>query len=527
MATRTVRRLAAAVTTAALLAAGCTSSTANRPEAVDIAEGEPAPTASVDDPATAFEGGDGPGDEVGPGTATGDGGATATGGSSDGTQATSGTTGGTDGSSTATTGDGGTDAGAATGDATTDGSTGEPAPAAPIKIGAVIPTGDPGAAFGVEGGENDAGALERVVRAVAERINETGGLAGRQIELVVEGVDNTDQNQDNQIRTHTEACIKMTEDHKVFMVLDFGATFWAQACYVEHRTPLLSLGVANREESMRDFRPWLLPTFGINEDRNARLVVRALEEQGRATTKMGLISFDHPDTKKPAKQWIVPGVASIGGEVIEEVYLPITYADLAAGLANAVLKFKQRGIDNVIVWGCCGGGIWLLFAESAEGADYHPAYTISTYDGAGLLVPLLPEGQRNDIAGHGWSEALDIMSKDQSPLNEREAACLEDVNQRLGTDYDDRTDGTTSAALAACDEFGVTQVALRPATGRTLTVEDVAPLFYDVGDYLPTRFPGANFNATSFDALSSYRLMEYGQDCGCMRYTSEVRRFPW
>lgn len=517
----TTRRMVAALTAVTVLSVGCTSSTASRPATVDDAESEPRSEIA----------GEGPGDDaatdalVGPETA-GDGTPTPTGSQSpdrpaDAPRGAEATVGTTDSGAT----DAGSDGAATTpgGDATT---ADDPVAVEPITIGAVIPTGNPGAAFGVDA-QSDEDAIRRVLHAVKDRMNETGGFAGRQIELIIVGVDNTDENQENQIRTQTEACIELTEDHQVFLVLGFKPTFWARACYADHGTPLLRYASTASEASMRDFRPWLLPTFGINEDRNARLLVRALGEQGRVSDKMGLISFDHPDAKQPAKDWIVPGVAALGGEVIEEVYLPINYESLAAGLANAVLRFKQQGIDNVIVWGCCGGGIWLLFAQSAEGALYYPAYTVSTYDAPGGIVPVLPPGQRNDIAGAGWDASLDIMAGDQPPLNEREQACLDDVNQRLGTNYNGRTDPTTYVALAACDQFGVTQVALRPAEGRTLAREDVPGLFHSVGGYLPTRFPGADFNATSFDALSSYRLMEYGGDCTCMRYASDVRTFPW
>jgi hypothetical protein len=85
-----------------------------------------------------------------------------------------------------------------------------------IKLGFVIVSGDPGAAFGLPIGQKD---HAPVVQAVVDELNATGGVAGRRVVASVRSVDQTDQSKPTQVRLQNRVCTALTEDDRVFAAI--------------------------------------------------------------------------------------------------------------------------------------------------------------------------------------------------------------------------------------------------------------------------------------------------------------------
>src|SRR5262245_40868346 len=105
------------------------------------------------------------------------------------------------------------------------------------------------AAVRAAGINRDHGDYEKAYNTVIDDLNAKGGVNGRKIEPVFEAIDpiGTDPAQ--------EACVKLTEDEKVFAVI---GQFQGDAplCYVEqHKTPIVG-GTITAEYLKRAKAPW-------------------------------------------------------------------------------------------------------------------------------------------------------------------------------------------------------------------------------------------------------------------------------
>ena len=104
-----------------------------------------------------------------------------------------------------------------------------------------------------------------------------------------------------------------------------------------------------------------------------------LRQEDALTKKMGLIAFDLPDLKRAAERELIPGIEQRGGKLLDSVFVPPSYAEGVSGISSAILRFKQQGINRIVIF-ATGGAAWLVAAREAESQNYHPGWGISTYD---------------------------------------------------------------------------------------------------------------------------------------------------
>lgn len=395
-----------------------------------------------------------------------------------------------------------------------------------IKIGAIVDTGNPGAAFGVAADfGTDNGAL---VQAMADELNATGGVAGRKVRLAVREADQTDQSSATQTRIQNEICTNLTEDEKVFVVLSFSANgLYGRSCYARHGTPFYDTGGIFDDKEFRDLGPWLLPAMAMTPNQLARLMPIAFADGKLLTKKMGLIGFDDPLFRRTGEKILIPGINARGGKLLESVWLPVDYQSLASGIASAVLRFQQKGIDRVVMW-APGGGAWLLFARQAESQQYRPRYGISTLDVPRFVGPLLPEAQLRGSLGPGYFLARDISDSQQPPPTAKEKACWKVMQQRAGRSFSQRSAGADPDGLNYCDDLYLLRTALEPAATKALNRTEIAAFYGRLGRrYAPIRFPRSSFQPGRTSGISDYRSIAYDTACGCFKYASGWKEVPF
>jgi len=400
-------------------------------------------------------------------------------------------------------------------------------PPPPVKLGFAIPSGNSGAAFGVEYSSNaDLG--RKAIAALVAEVNERGGFGGRPAEHVVVEVDQTDQSSGTQQRLQTEACLALTEDHQVDLAISAGVTSQVHDCFAAHETALLDELVVADAADFRLYQPWLLPPMWLNATRLAKLVPLVMEEADAMSQRIGILSFDNERDRRLMEQVMVPDIEARGGKVLDVAYMPLTYDGAAAGTNNAVLRFNNQDIDTVIVWASLSG-VWGLFAQQAESQMYRPAYVVSTYQTPRTAheTGIVPRNQIRNTIGAGFFATLDQSGSALPAISDEERACWEVVNRRSGTNLETREDGDPVTGL--CDAVFLTEAALARAAGQPLPRADVPGHFHALGGgYDPIRFDSVFLSDEVLDALGSYSTFAFdAEGCDCFAYQHGFRPIPF
>ena len=137
---------------------------------------------------------------------------------------------------------------------------------------------------------------------MADDINSKGGINGRNLDVAVVVYNLLDQ-------ANTEAaCVKMTEDLKVFAVLGAFAGPFASVnkCITDHKTALMA---GSPELSVATKTPWISGT--ATDARSAGLFVKLLAQKGVLKGKTIGVSTGL-DTEKITKDVIVPALKKSG-----------------------------------------------------------------------------------------------------------------------------------------------------------------------------------------------------------------------
>jgi hypothetical protein len=204
----------------------------------------------------------------------------------------------------------------------------------------------------------DHGDYQKAYTAVVDDLNKTG-VSGRKVTLVFAPV--------NPIGTTPAeaACVKLTEDDKVFAVMGFFNSD-APLCYTEREnTPVIG-GSITSEYLRRAKAPWYSANAG---DAAFGQVIDALAADGQfKKAKVGLVYA--VGQKALTDQVILPALAR--NKVKPTTAVIDTAADdvvAAQQLSGTIAqRFKDEGIDSVVVV----GNAFQVFASALEKTDYRP-----------------------------------------------------------------------------------------------------------------------------------------------------------
>lgn len=194
----------------------------------------------------------------------------------------------------------------------------------------------------LSGGVTEEGTpIDKVQAAIIDYINETGGIAGRQVKPVYAFYDITQSNaKADRQRQQQAMCVSWTEDNEVFaMVNTHAATheLWFD-CARESETPFLAsitVAVPSQEQfdAMSDY--WYTPPLMIADHREQAVTSFLLDhgffEEG---AKVGLMIEDTPGIRAGVENGLKPVLDEAGIEIAAEIVYPglprITVAELRA-----------------------------------------------------------------------------------------------------------------------------------------------------------------------------------------------------
>jgi hypothetical protein len=211
----------------------------------------------------------------------------------------------------------------------------------------------------------DHGSYEDAYRAVIDDINAKGGVNGRKIEPVFAPV--------NPIGTDPAeaACVKLTQDEKVFAAIGFFSAD-APLCYVETHATAVIGGSMTKARLDRAKAPWF--TVEPGEDLQTD-VMKAFAKDGTLDGKLAV--FANQLDADLMKDGILPLLKKEGITPVASAVLDAPPDDVAAQnqQTNVIAeRFKSEGAEKVLIVGDAG----ITWASGLEHGTYRPELIFTT-----------------------------------------------------------------------------------------------------------------------------------------------------
>lgn len=380
------------------------------------------------------------------------------------------------------------------------------------------------AALGVSGDGGDLGAQ---YAAVTKYINANGGVAGRELKLVVHDIDFATA-VNNPSQASAEICTAFTQDAHVFAVLNPLPYREQHDCLGKANTPMVDGGGNTPYLAQSELDRYSNLLFGagvITAESMAKSLVQSLLARkfltgwnttngtpGNAPVKIGLLFAESPDATN---------VANLERKYLKEAGFTIAdtvsySATVQAGLAatqSAILKFKAEGITHVF-------GASVFFLQGAQQQNYRPRYVLAPGVGR-LYAANSPALQMRGSMTIGWTPLQDVNAA-QSPgdVSPATATCRSVMK---GSGLNTSNEDGFAQMLAVCDAVFSFADALKLVTNPSNAalkagIEGLGTTWRSAQTFLST------FSATRHASASAYRDLDFNYDCKCMKYTSGNKR---
>ncbi len=297
------------------------------------------------------------------------------------------------------------------------------------------------------------GDYKTTYNAVIDELNKKGGVDGRKVVPVFAPI--------NPIGTAPaqEACLKLTEDEKVFATVGF-FYFDAPLCYVsQHDTPILG-GTMDPTYLKQAKAPWMTLDSGPEVTPRA---VDALVQSGDLKGKIGVVAVA-TEEKNLLDAAVLPSLKRNGiKNTVAIIDTPVSDTVAATQQAGTIAeKFKSEGIKTVLLVGASPSA----FSNALKNSDYRPKLVgtpFSTFQGAAL-------NKATDPALWKGSATADIAADFKDPSLQQ---CYGTVEKATGKTIIERPQPGTpdyqASARAACQYISLFSQ-LAGAAGKDLTV---------------------------------------------------------
>ena len=364
-----------------------------------------------------------------------------------------------------------------------------------------------------------------LVDAMVKYLNARGGLGGRQIQMVwfkyVSGGDPHTQD--------SAACAQFTQDHHVYLVLggiNSGAGELGP-CLTKRGVPLIGANGGGDARYFAKNHRFIYEPGQASFTRGLSTLVSNLQANRwfAAAPKIGVVQYEGASYDHAVDDGLVASLARLGFKVIDRVkFNGLDNNSIAAGSANAVVKFHGEGINRVIFM-APGGAAATYFMNAASSQQWHPLYGIWSADSPYVLGITAAPDQLANATGIGYQPGLDVAgSQDPTATTPAGKACLKFWDSVGQTDHSALNN---PLQRATCDIFYtlLRAVAANPdATTSTAALE----AGYDAvaGSYAPAGTFTIRFRPGSHDAASGYRRLVYETTCKCFSYVGPTRPLP-
>ena len=349
----------------------------------------------------------------------------------------------------------------------------------------------------------DRGDNEVILQALAQEVNDNGGICGRMVETVTYkylpfGTD-----------TSLAGCVYFTEDEEVFAVLgNFTRVPAGNLCVTETHSTALIGAPYTAEDRARANAPWV--HLETASDRVLEVFVSALDKAGLLADLGNVAVHSGDERQELADNVLIPALEAAGVDITERTVLDVPPGDTQAGAA-----------------------VWRTFAEIYRNADIATVFLVGDdvfgveqLIQGGLDVTLFNAERSSftfglrDASDPGYFEAYTLGSPfagDEN--NQRMEECIQIFERQSGIEVipsslvpEDETDWFVPVR-GTCASFDLF-VQLAAAAGPNLTNETLQAAIDSFG---PIELPNeafASLGAGKYDARDGVVLMKWDPEAG-------------
>lgn len=373
-------------------------------------------------------------------------------------------------------------------------------------------------------GGQDPGDTRRYYQAALNDVNARGGVFGRKLVPLFHEVSVSDNIEASQ----QAACERWTKDNEVAAMFFRGELIYgcAKKAGVIVAPPLGSGGT----QPLYDRYPNLFAPATIRLEALYATTVNAMVKAGWQrpsakwpTGRIGLITWQSNEYEYAMKNGYLKAMAAAGLQAKDVRYIAVpqnanALADASAAISNAVLSFRDQGIDHVFIGdgpaGIFGGtGLTFLFLQNAQSQQYFPRYGFNSNNSPDF--PNHPQAQLVGMIGIDGidSEPANDAGIAPNPVRER---CLR-IMVKAGLPVGDSQ--TRTLAVNACEIAFFAEAVLGRARGSTL--DRVIPAAESLGtSYRSPLTYGTRIGPGRHDGLYLFRNLQFDEGCRCIKYTS-------
>ncbi|MCY3911216.1 MAG: hypothetical protein OXF99_06855 [bacterium] len=349
----------------------------------------------------------------------------------------------------------------------------------------------------------DRGDNEVILQALAQEVNDNGGICGRMVETVTYkflpfGTD-----------TSLAGCVYFTEDEEVFAVLgSFIRVPAGNICVTETHATALIGAPFTAEDRARANAPWV--HLEIATDRALEVFVTALDRAGLLTDLGNVAVHSGANRADLVDRVLVPALEAAGVEVAERTVIDVPAGDTQAGAAvwrTFVEIYRNADINTVFIDGDNVFGVEQLIQGGLDVKLFNAERATFTF---GL----------QDSSDPGFFEAYTLGSPYAGDdNNQRMEDCINAFERQSGIEVipteqlpEDETDWFIPVR-GFCRVFDLF-VQLAAAAGPNLTNETLQAAIDGFG---PIELPNeafASLGADKYDARDGVVLMQWDPEAG-------------
>ncbi len=350
------------------------------------------------------------------------------------------------------------------------------------------------------------GDQELVIRALADDINERGGIHGRMVEVVIDRYNPV-------FEAEAEAaCLRMTEDNEVFAVLFgfLGPAEPANTCIVSTQETILVGGTITPERLAQANAPWV--TERSTREQNTSALFGLLDEEGMLEGRSIAVIADLSASDQ------LEEVSSLlrerGVEPVLEIATSSNVGDIVAQTQEwgpLSERIRQSGADTMLLVGNASAGI-----QNADlnGLEVDIWATDPSGLGSNIGANVIPETARGVIS------VTSMTSAQVYETDPRFKECLDAFSQRhpeIEVKHPDtleiEEEQWYSGVFGHCRFFQIFEL-LATAAGPNLTHETFTEAIENATQFSIASQPYASYGPGKYTSNDSFQLVAQDPDLG-------------
>lgn len=346
-----------------------------------------------------------------------------------------------------------------------------------------------------------------VYNAYIAELNANGGIYGRK---VIPSYVTYDPLSADSMRA---ACVKWTEDEKVFAVMTGGYYGDPVLCLtVQHKTPYIG-NIGDPDTEFQQSRG-LYFTIAGSADRFLRNMVGELDRRGLLRgKKIGVLDDAGASTAPAVNNGLIPALKKYGYTVTVRQTLSSDTSTAASQIPVAVNQMRNAGVDVVIP----GTNVVYIsqFAQQANSQGYRPNYYVSDFAGNTTDVATLFYQNSMDANLIGFTSFRFGEFRAGLPEAPNDAQCRQTYEKRSGKKLDRSNAAAYNTTMDVCNYFRMFAAGANKA-GTKLTRTGFSQGLQNAGT-LPFAYLGGDqtFRPGKYYGGDYLRPIRYAANCTC------------